>query len=225
MWIFFSFMVEKFLSKVEFLSAVFLRLILLPWSISAQTYAEDYLVIDRLTRENGLPDQDVNGVYFDGRGYAWISTFGGGVVRYDGDSFINFSTKTHPGFTGDIVSHCHEDGFGRMWIPAAGGLNIVDLKSLTLLDDLPGMSKAWRRSHSPSALRGDSKGCLWFTSNYMLFRVAFSDDGSRCYVDSLECNVTNDNLMPKACDVDNDGSVWITLEGHFYKVRQVKEIN
>ena len=219
---FFSFMVEKFLSKVEFLSAVFLRLILLPWSISAQTYAEDYLVIDRLTRENGLPDQDVNGVYFDGRGYAWISTFGGGVVRYDGDSFINFSTKTHPEFTGDIVSHCHEDGFGRIWIPAAGGMNIVDLKSLNLLDDLPGMSKAWRRSHSPSALRGDSKGCLWFTSNYMLFRVAFSDDGSRCYVDSLECNVMNDNLMPKACDVDNDGSVWITLGGHFYKVRQVE---
>ena len=30
---FFSFMVENFLSKVEFLSAVFLCLILLPWSI------------------------------------------------------------------------------------------------------------------------------------------------------------------------------------------------
>ncbi|MBR4133510.1 MAG: helix-turn-helix domain-containing protein, partial [Bacteroidales bacterium] len=41
-------------------------------------------------------------------------------------------------------------------------------------------------------------------------------------VDSLQCNVSNDNLMPKACDVENDGSVWITLNGHFFKVRQIE---
>ncbi|MBO7118604.1 MAG: helix-turn-helix domain-containing protein [Bacteroidales bacterium] len=215
-------MVDKFLIRVDFLLAVFFCLSLSTNSIRAQTGAEDYLVIDRLTREGGLPDQDINGIYFDSKGYAWIGTFGGGLVRYDGDSFIKFSQKEIPGFMGDIVSHCHEDNFGRLWVPGAGGMDILDMESLAIMGDFPGMSKAWRRSHPPAALRTDSRGCMWFTSNNMLFRVAFSDDGGTFIVDSLLCNVTNDNLMPKACDVENDGSVWITLNGRFYKVRQIE---
>ena len=213
-------MVDNVLRKVDFILAVFLCLAFFPERLQAQ--GDDYLVIERLSRENGLPDQDVNGVYFDSRGYAWISTFGGGLVRYDGDSFIKFSQKNDPESIGDIVSQCREDRFGRLWVPGAGGLDILDLKSLTLLDDFPGMSKTWRHSLSPAALRKDSQGCIWFTSNDRLYRVAFSDDGNRFIVDSLQCHVTNDNLMPKVGDVENDGSVWITLNGHFFKVRQIE---
>ena len=215
-------MVDKLSRKVDFILAVFLGLAFLPGKLLAQTEAEDYLVINRLTRESGLPDQDVNGIYFDSQGYAWISTFGGGLVRYDGDSFIRFSKKNDPESIGDIVRQCREDRFGRLWIPEAGGLDVLDMKSLTPMGDLPGMSKAWRKSLSPAALRRDAKGCLWFTSGDKLFRVAFADDGNRVLVDSLQCSVTNENLMPKAEDVENDGSVWITLGGHFYKVRHIE---
>ena len=214
-------MVDSVFRKVEKILAVFLCLAFSSAKILAQSGSEDYLAIERLSRDEGLPDQDVNGIYFDSRGYAWISTFGGGLVRYDGDSFIHFSTKTDPESIGDIVSQCREDRFGRLWVPGAGGLDILDLKSLTLMGDFPGMTKAWRHSLSPAALRKDSKGCIWFTSNDMLYRVAFSDDGGQFMVDSLQCHVTNYNLMPKASDVENDGSVWITLNGHFFKVRQI----
>ena len=215
-------MVDSRLRKVDFILAVFLCLAFFTGKIQAQTGSEDYLVLNRLSRENGLPDQDVNGIYFDSMGYAWISTFGGGLVRFDGDSFIKFSDKNGSISVGDIVSQCREDRFGRLWVPGAGGLDVLDLKSLSLIDDIPGMSKSWRRSHPAAALRRDSMGCIWFTSNDMLFRVAFSDDGNRVLVDSLKCNVSNDNLMPKACDVENDGSVWITLNGYFFKVRQIE---
>ena len=215
-------MVDIYLRRVDFLLAVFFCLTVSTNSIHAQTGAEDYLVVDRLSRQRGLPDEDINGLYFDNRGYAWISTFGGGLVRYDGDSFIKFSNRDNPGSVGDIISQCREDRFGRLGIPGAGGMDIMDLESLTLLGDFPGMSKAWRRSHAPAALRTDSRGCMWFTSNDKLFRVAFSDDGNRFIVDSLQCNVLNDNLMPKASDVENDGSVWITLNGRFYKVRKIE---
>ena len=215
-------MVDRLFRKVDFILAVFLCLALAAGNLRAQTGAEDYLVIERLSRESGLPDQDVNGVFFDSKGYAWISTFGGGLVRYDGDSFIPFSKKNDPESIGDIVSQCREDPYGRLWIPGAGGMSIMDLKTLTLLGDFPGMSKAWRRAHSPAALRTDTEGCMWFTSNDMLFRVAFEDNGNRFIVDSLRCDVTNDNLMPKVGDVENDGSVWITLNGHFFKVRKIE---
>ena len=195
--------------------------LLLPCGLGAQSEAEDYMVVNRLTREDGLPDQDINGIYFDNQGYAWIGTFGGGLVRYDGDSVLPFSSKTGASTIGDIVRQCREDHYGRLWIPGAT-LEAMDLKTLTPLGDLPGMSKAWRRAHSPQAMRSDDKGCIWFTSGDYLFRIGFADNGSRILVDSLQCNVANDNLMPKAGDVEHDGSVWITLGGRFYKVRPIE---
>ncbi len=213
-------MVENFSRRVDFILAVCMAL-LLPCGLGAQSEAEDYMVVNRLTREDGLPDQDINGIYFDNQGYAWIGTFGGGLVRYDGDSVLPFSSKTGASTIGDIVRQCREDHYGRLWIPGAS-LEAMDLKTLTPLGDLPGMSKAWRRAHSPQAMRSDDKGCIWFTSGDYLFRIGFADNGSRILVDSLQCNVANDNLMPKASDVEHDGSVWITLGGRFYKIRPIE---
>lgn len=213
-------MVEKIFRQVDFILAACIALFL-PGRLSAQTEAEDYMVVNRLTREDGLPDQDINGIYFDNQGYAWIGTFGGGLVRYDGDSVLPFSSKTGASTIGDIVRQCREDDYGRLWIPGAS-LEVMDMKTLTPLGDLPGMSKAWRRAHAPQAMRSDDKGCIWFTSRDYLFRIGFADNGSRILVDSLQCDVANDNLMPKAGDVEQDGSVWITLGGHFYKVRPIE---
>ncbi len=214
-------MVDILTKRVDFLWVFFLCLLLLPGRLQAEPDAEDYIVINRLTRQNGLPDQDVNRIFFDSKGYAWISTFGGGLVRYDGDSFIKYTAKTDPAFTNDFVNQCCEDGYGRLWIPTAAGMDILDLKSLALLDSFPGMSKAWRRSHSPGDVNRDANGCMWFVSDDYLFRVSFSDAGNRFQVDSLRCEVSNASLMSRIEDVEEDGSAWISLRGFFYKVRPI----
>ena len=214
--------VDYFHGRVDYILAVFSCLLWLPGTLHAQSVTEDYLVVERLTRENGLPDQDINGIYFDSRGYAWLSTFGGGLVRYDGDAFIKFSQKTDPASVGDIVSQCCEDDYGRLWIPEAGRMDLMDLKTLALSEGLPGMSKDWLRAHPSGILSKDAKGSIWFTSKETLFRVAFDDDGNRILVDSLECRVSNDNLLPHPCDVEKDGSVWISLAGRFFKVRSIE---
>ena len=216
------FMVDIIFRRVDFLLAVFFCLTTAPSRVFAQTGAEDYIVIDQLSRQNGLPDQDVNGIYFDSQGFAWISTFGGGLVRYDGDSFLRFSAKTDPEFSSDFVNLCSEDGYGRLWVPCAGTINILDLKTLKLIDELPGMTREWRHSHSPVNISRDAKGCMWFTSNDLLYRVAFADDGKRVVVDSLQCKVSNFNLMSEVCDVDEDGSAWISLNGKLFKVRHIE---
>ena len=215
-------MVDIIYKKVDFLLAVFFCLLLLPGTLHAQTATEDYMVINRMSRENGLPDQDVNGIYFDSKGYAWISTFGGGLVRYDGDSFIRFSQKTHPEFVSDFVDLCCEDNYGRLWVPCAGGMTILNLNTLALENDFPGMTRGRRISNSPGPVIKDADGCMWFTSNDVLFRVAFADEGRRFIIDSLQCNVSNANLMSKPCDVDEDGSAWMTVNGIIYKVRHIE---
>ena len=215
-------MVDILFKRVDFLKVFFTCLILLPGRLQAEPDAEDYLVTTRLSRENGLPDPDINGICFDSRGYAWISTFGGGLVRYDGDSFIRFSAKTDPALIDDFVNLCCEDPFERLWIPSAGGLSILDLKSLSRVDAFPGLSQSWLRALSPGNVRRDANGCLWFASDTFLYRVAFSADGNSCQVDSLQCRASNANLMSEACDVDGDGSVWISQGGRFFKVRYLE---
>ena len=214
-------MVDITYKKVDFLLVIFSLLLLLPGKALAQTEVEDYMVVNQLSRENGLPDMDVNGIYFDSKGYAWISTFGGGLVRYDGDSFIRFTKKTDPAFVSDFVDQCCEDNYGRLWIPCAGGMSLLDLNTLVLADDFHGLSRG-RSMNSPGPVIKDADGCLWFTSNDLLFRVAFADDGNRFLVDSLQCNVSNTNLMSRVSDVDNDGSVWITQGGGIYRVRHIE---
>lgn len=215
-------MVDKLSKRVEYLLAFFFSMILVPGNLYAGMDGEEFIVINRLTRQSGLPDQDVNRIFFDSRGYAWISTFGGGLVRYDGDSFIRFSSKTDPEFINDFVNQCAEDEFGRLWIPTAGGMDILDLNTLDLVDSLPGMSRAWRRSHSPGDVNRDADGCLWFVSNDFIYRVSFPDGGNYAQVDSLHCDVSNASLMSRMDDVDEDGSVWTSLGGHFYKVRYIE---
>lgn len=215
-------MVEYLSKRVDYLLAFFLSMILVPGNLSAGTDTEEFIVINQLTRQNGLPDQDVNRIYFDSRGYAWISTFGGGLVRYDGDSFIKFSSKTNTELINDFVNQCAEDEFGRLWIPTAGGMDILDLYTLDLIDSLPGMSRAWRRSHSPGDVNRDADGCLWFVSDDFLYRVSFSEEGNHAQIDSLHCDVTNASLMSRIDDLDGDGSAWISLGGHFYKVRYLE---
>ena len=216
-------MVDKLIKQVDFLIAFFICLFLLPGRLLAETEAEDYLVVRQLTRQSGLPDQDVNRIYFDSKGYAWISTFGGGLVRYDGDSFVKFATKTDPAFVNDFVNQSCEDGYGRLWVPTAGGMNILDLKTLSWVDSLPGMSRAWRHSHSPGDVNRDANGGLWFVSDDVLYRVSFADEGSRCVIDSMQCNVSYASLMSRIDDVDQDGSAWISLNGRLYKVRPIAD--
>ena len=72
-------MVDILSKRVDFLLTFFFCLLLVPGELHAETDAEDYLVINRLTRQSGLPDQDVNRIYFDSKGYAWIR--GSGPIR------------------------------------------------------------------------------------------------------------------------------------------------
>ena len=63
---------------------------LLPPSSFLDTYTHAAnLLTDRynltyLDLSNGLPHNHVNDIFKDSSGFLWISTYGGGLVRYDG---------------------------------------------------------------------------------------------------------------------------------------------
>ena len=76
-----------------------------------------------LDLSNGLPHNNVSDIFKDSNGFLWISTFGGGLVRYDGygvmEPRLDLNSKSCRSIT--------EDDFRRLWVAFDEGINIIDL--------------------------------------------------------------------------------------------------
>lgn len=77
-------------------------------------YAEGFPIVGTVFNDrNGLPTGEANDVLQTDDGYIWIGSYGG-LVRYDGSEFRNFSMEGHlPTFS---VRTLFEDSEGRLWI-------------------------------------------------------------------------------------------------------------
>lgn len=62
---------------------------------------------------NGLPTGEANDVIQTAEGYIWIGSYGG-LIRYDGSEFLNFSTEGI--LPSSSVRMLYEDSAGRLWI-------------------------------------------------------------------------------------------------------------
>jgi ligand-binding sensor domain-containing protein len=61
----------------------------------------------------------VYSLFEDSKGNIWIGTAGGGVSKFDGKSFTNYTTEH--GLSNDIVWSILEDKTGKLWFATQGG--------------------------------------------------------------------------------------------------------
>jgi signal transduction histidine kinase/ligand-binding sensor domain-containing protein len=109
--------------------------------------------------EQGLPQNSVNAMLQDHRGYIWIGTFGG-LARFDGDRFTVFDSANTPGFGSDQIFSLYESPSGALWIGTVdnGLIRLQDgvARTYTERDGLP---NRWVTS-----LRGDLEGNVWINT-------------------------------------------------------------
>lgn len=70
-------------------------------------------VVRHLSVKDGLPSATVYCILQDKKGYIWFGTENG-ASRYDGTSFVNFTTKD--GLTDNSILYMNEDQQGRIWM-------------------------------------------------------------------------------------------------------------
>ena len=73
----------------------------------------------------GLPHDNVNHIFVDSQGFVWVSSYGGGAVRYDGYTFKAPSqgeSRSCLGFA--------EDRHHRLWIAYDEGTVVLDLNTM-----------------------------------------------------------------------------------------------
>lgn len=85
---------------------------------------------DLSTMAQGLPTYNPNysfAMHIDPAGNAWVGTWGGGVARFDGNTWQNYNSKD--GLVGNIVYSMVQDDKGVFWFGTDKGVSRFDGKS------------------------------------------------------------------------------------------------
>lgn len=189
---------------------VSLLVILLMQSLSlpARSSQSDMLVerynMTRLDLTVGLPHDHVTDIFVDSRGFVWVSSYGGGAVRYDGYSFMapqQGDSRSCLGFS--------EDRHQRLWIAYDEETVVIDLKKMQRVVPKYGSQDIGALLRRASVkVYCDSKGAMWQVARDSIYRYEFNESGdvtsiSRCRYQGNTPDIT-------ICDIENNGNVWVS---------------
>ncbi len=107
--------------------------------------------------KNGLANSNVNAIYQSTQGYLWFCTQGGGISRFDGKEFKNF-TKNE-GLIGNDITAIYEDKLHNMWIGTTEGLSKFDGKTFYNFSDKDGIGATTIYS-----IQQSHNGDMWFAT-------------------------------------------------------------
>lgn len=133
------------------------RFIFLLLAFAGKLFPQQFNFHNYSVRE-GIAQSQVYALLQDSRGYLWMGTRGGGITRYDGNSFKTFSVKD--GLINNYVFCIREDKEHNLWIGTNNGLSIyngVTFKNFSPAAD----SMVWMQG-----IVTDQNGLVWLATNY-----------------------------------------------------------
>lgn len=183
-----------------------------------ETLTERYN-ISYITMNDGLPHHFIDDLYKDSYGFLWISMGGGGLSRYDGYDFVNFSPNTPDcQLKSNFINKISEDRFHRLWVVSEGGIDIINLNTLQAADLLSQHPSTTHIQKLPATyVTCDVQGCIWVHSQHSICRISFHPDGSISQVQSLEVPEVFQGYILH--DLDKDGQVWTGVNNRLCKLQ------
>lgn len=180
-----------------------LLLICLPLTLAAQ----QPLQYTRLTAENGLSNNSVQCILQDKHGIVWIGT-NGGLNRYDGSSFIQYSILSTPALTNSVVTALMQDPDGYLWIGTENGLNILDPVTNTVQRYIHDNASTSSLPQGPiRAIQKMQDGDTWILSDKWMVKFRDRRSFSRVVIDSA---LVQDNMVFTALAAPDAHEVWIS---------------
>ena len=173
--------------------------------------------VSYLNMAAGMPNNFADDIFQDSYGFVWVSTHGGGLVRYDGYNFVNFGLGTAGiGLRSNSCRNVFEDHFKRLWIAFEEGPQVLDLNTMQPI--VPPCENETIRKQLDKALKNlctrmycDTKGNLWMVSINQLTRFSFNEKGevNSVLTTSYPFNAPDLGL----CDVFRRGTVVMCNNG------------
>ena len=198
---------------------IILMLVALTGSLSAQDALTGHYQMTTLDLSTGLPNNNVNQFFVDSKGFVWISTYGGGAVRYDGFSFMPIGQKSSQGLSSISCKGMTEDLFQRLWIAYDERTDVIDMRTMSRTTPPYGKDNISRMLDRPSvAVYHDAKGAIWQVTTDTIYRYTFDEKGNVSYVSHYRY-IGN---TPDVCieDIEQNGTVWACVDGGLYRLAE-----
>lgn len=166
----------------------------------------DY-VVNIYNEQSGLPTGEANVVIQTMDGYVWIGSYGG-LIRYDGTLFKNFSEEKD-GISSSSVRSLFEDSKGRLWIGTNdAGVFVYEKEQFTKIEGPKDRSFLCIRDFAEGA-----DGVIYAASNSGLAQI---EEGT--LIPFQDEKVINNTVY--ALGVDNLDRVWCCLSWGCVVVKQ-----
>ena len=173
--------------------------------------------VSYLNMAAGMPNNFADDIFQDSYGFIWISTHGGGLVRYDGFNYMNFNLGSSGiSLRSNSCRNVYEDHFKRLWIAFEEGPQVLDLK--TMQPVIPPCENEKVEAQLNKALKNlctrmycDAKGNVWMVAANLLTRFSFNEKGEVNSVLSISYPYNAPDLG--LCDVYGNGTVVMCNNG------------
>ena len=173
--------------------------------------------VSYLNMAAGMPNNFADDIFQDSYGFIWISTHGGGLVRYDGFNYMNFNLGSSGiSLRSNSCRNVYEDHFKRLWIAFEEGPQVLELK--TMQPVIPPCENEKVEAQLNKALKNlctrmycDAKGNVWMISINLLTRISFNEKGEVNSVLSISYPYNAPDLS--LCDVYRNGTVVMCNNG------------
>ncbi len=164
----------------------------------------------------GLPKNVVSDMLLDSHGFVWISTGGGGLVRYDG-----YQMRHVPdGSDGSNASRkMAEDDYGRLWVAYGEHSSVISLRTLQqTMPETLGIDLANVLSQRAVYMLRDSLHRMWVVTSTHINLLTFDQQGR--VTELAQCTYTNNNPSTVLSDVMGDGNVWANIDGGVFRLEK-----
>lgn len=207
--------------KVDKIAVTLLACLLSIASVHGQVFPRDTHSAERLSLREGLPFDYVDDIFQDESGFIWISLYGGGLTRYDGNGFLTFTTSTDQRISSNYVTMTCQDSFQRLWITTRQGIDLIDLRRLEVIP-LPEEVRSEVGDNFCNCITRDATGCLWFSARRRLYRLSFTAEGGVQSLQSVSLvaegssgSMANLQIFR---DVEQNGTMWVAIGRHLCRI-------
>ena len=194
--------------------------------------AGEKMPLKHFTIADGLPQNSINSISQDTKGFFWIGT-NGGLSRFDGYGFVNFTQQQ--GLPRNEILDFLETREGDFWLATAGGLvkfapdgkaynHVVTGEEAAQLVEIPLFTTYRLPALKISKLYQDSRGVVWIGTANGLFQLRESG-GQYSF---LPVNIdlpANESKYIYALYEDRAGAIWVGTENSLTRISKDNQIS
>jgi len=176
------------------------------------TYGQDNaanLVFDRISKAQGLPDNSINYIFQDSRGFLWLAT-NHGLSRYDGRSFKNYTTLGKNGITDLVVNSITEDKAGNIWFGTESGLNKLNIFTESIIQYHEGSGPGTIPYKWCNYLYTDTDKNLWLSTEKGLALYNTGTNSFQNYPITVSGKDDRINKFINKITDDGAGTLWLS---------------